>query len=62
MDWMKSSRCESHACVEVKRVGTEVWVRNSTDPEGSILRFTAVEWVTFIGGVQDGDFNFSLQI
>ncbi|MBX6749329.1 MAG: DUF397 domain-containing protein [Micromonosporaceae bacterium] len=57
--WVKSRRCEASACVEVAYSGDEVLVRNSTN-EASVLRFTKVEWVAFIGGVRDGDFDFGL--
>jgi hypothetical protein len=33
-------------------------VRNSTDPEGPVVRFTPEEWTAFVGGVRDGDFDF----
>lgn len=57
--WVKSRRCEANACVEVAYTGDEVLVRNSTH-EASVLRFTTAEWVAFLGGVRDGDFDFGL--
>jgi hypothetical protein len=38
----------------------DILVRNSTDPDGLTLRFTQAEWVAFLGGVRDGDFDFGL--
>lgn len=60
LTWVKSGRCESHACVEVAAAADSIFVRNSTDPEGPTLRFTKAEWVAFVGGVRDGDFDFGL--
>jgi hypothetical protein len=37
-----------------------VLVRNSTEPSGPVLSFTRTEWVAFVGGVRDGDFDFGL--
>jgi hypothetical protein len=57
--WQKSSKSGNNgACVEVAELpdGGRA-VRDSKDPTGPILRFTAKEWVAFIGGVQDGEFN-----
>lgn len=56
--WVKSGRCESASCVEVAVVGEEILVRNSTDTTGPVLTFTRDEWVAFVGGVRDGDFDF----
>jgi hypothetical protein len=58
--WIKSRRCEANACVEVAYTGDEVLVRSSANEAGPILRFTPAEWVAFIGGVRDGDFDFGL--
>ena len=57
--WIKSRRCEANACVEVAHAGDEILVRNSAD-EASVLRFTPAEWIAFLGGVRDGDFDFGL--
>ena len=60
MAWIKSSRCESNACVEVAHAGGEILVRNSAGSASPVLRFTQAEWIAFIGGVRDGDFDFGL--
>jgi hypothetical protein len=59
-NWKKSNRCDTNACVEAARVGDEVLVRKSTDPTGSVISFSQEEWVAFLGGVVDGDFDFGL--
>ena len=57
--WVKSRRCESSWCVEVAATPDgAILVRNSADPAGPVLSFTRDEWVAFVGGVRDGDFDF----
>jgi Domain of unknown function (DUF397) len=55
--WVRSGRCESSGCVEVAFVGEEIAVRNSTQPDGPVVRFTKDEWRAFLGGVLDGEFQ-----
>jgi len=58
-EWRKSSRSGGNngACVEVRRHGQEVQVRDSKDPTGPVLRFTREEWAAFLGGAKDGEFD-----
>ena len=76
MTWIKSSQCDTSACVEVQWVRAKcdagncvevaqtkatdgellVLVRNSTNPEGPIVTFTADEWGAFTQRVMLGDF------
>lgn len=44
------------ACVEVK-LGDTVTIRDSKDPAGKTLTFNKDEWVAFIGGVKQGEFD-----
>jgi len=56
--WIKSSLSFSNGnCVEVASLEGGIGVRDSKDPEGPILRFTADEWNAFLGGVRDGEFD-----
>ena len=56
--WSKSQRCAGGAdCVEVSWDAGEVWVRDSKDPEGPVLRFTPSEWAIFIAGAKGGEFD-----
>lgn len=53
--WRKSSASATD-CVEVAFVeGGEVLVRHSKSPNGSVLRFTSVEWEAFVEGVRLGE-------
>jgi hypothetical protein len=55
--WRKSSRSQYNACVEVCFVGESVPLRNSRDPDGPVLVFTAPEWDAFVAGVKLGEFD-----
>lgn len=55
--WRRSSRSEYNTCVEVCFVGENVPLRNSRDPDGPVLVFTAREWDAFVAGVKRGEFD-----
>jgi hypothetical protein len=57
--WHKSRRSNPHGnCVEVAALpGGGFAVRNSRDPEGPALIYTADELTAFIQGARDGDFD-----
>jgi hypothetical protein len=44
----------------VTTLGDMVAVRDSKDPDGPMLHFSQHEWASFLAGVIDGDFAFSL--
>ncbi len=44
-------------CVEVGHDGADVLVRDSKDPDGPVLRFTAAEWTAFLDGAASGEFG-----
>lgn len=54
--WQKSSFSGAENCVEVATVEDFVMVRDSKDPQGSVLRFTPEEWRAFLEGVNVGEF------
>jgi hypothetical protein len=56
MDWKKSTKCESAACVEVSMPPGEILVRNSLIP-GEVIWFTPEEWRLFIEGAKAGEFD-----
>ena len=53
--WFTSSFTNGD-CVQVKLRGG-VLVRHSKDPTGSVLHFTDHEWVAFLEGVRNGEFD-----
>lgn len=58
-EWFKSSHSGGgNDCVEIAHLdGGGVGVRDSKDPAGPSLIFTASEWDAFVGGVKEGEFD-----
>lgn len=58
--WRKASASGQGAnCVEVAPVRDGAAVRDSKDPSGPVLRFSAETWRAFIAGVRDGEFDLA---
>jgi hypothetical protein len=57
--WRKSTRSGPYSdnCVEVAFVDSAVALRDSKDPTGPVLLFTPEEWLAFVGGTKDGEFD-----
>ncbi|MFI2607789.1 DUF397 domain-containing protein [Kitasatospora sp. NPDC018619] len=57
--WVKAATsAETGACVEMTPLPSGgAAMRNSTDPEGAALVFTAREFRAFLGGVKNGEFD-----
>lgn len=57
--WHKSSYSNGSggACVEVADLGGHRGVRDSKDPTGPALIFTANAWIAFTAGVRAGEFD-----
>lgn len=57
--WHKSTRsgADSDNCVEVAFVDDAIAVRDSKNPTGPALIFTAAEWDAFVHGAKDGEFD-----
>ncbi len=54
--WRTSTRSNGHgACVEVRRMGATVQLRDTKDRSGPVLTFTAESWRAFIAGVRADD-------
>jgi hypothetical protein len=47
--------CESNGCVEVAQVGAEIYIRNSNEPDGPMVKFSRDEWDVFVAGIRAGD-------
>ena len=58
--WLKSTYSADNGCVEVAALGDHVGVRDSKDRNGPRLLFTQEEWIAFITGVRDGEFQLPL--
>ena len=57
--WRKSSYSGNNGCVEVAVVGDRVAVRDTKDRDGPVLLFDEQEWVAFLAGAKDGEFDLT---
>jgi Domain of unknown function (DUF397) len=55
--WRKASFCASGECVEVAQQDGMIVLRDSKEPRGGVLRYTAEEWQSFVLGVKAGEFD-----
>ncbi|MEU0743541.1 DUF397 domain-containing protein [Streptomyces sp. NPDC006134] len=56
--WMKSRHSNAEGnCVEVARVEGGIALRNSRDPDGPALVYTAAEVAAFLAGAKEGEFD-----
>jgi len=56
--WRKSLRSVSNgACVEVAPTMASVIVRDSVDPSGPVIRYSAGTWRAFIADAKTGTFD-----
>jgi Domain of unknown function (DUF397) len=58
LNWHKSSRSAANGhCVEIAPAPGAVFVRDSKDTAGPVLRFDAPGWAGFLAGVRAGEFD-----
>ena len=50
-EWRKSSKSVTDNCVEASDRGDQVWVRDSKDPLGPLLKFPHDSWAVFLDGM-----------
>jgi hypothetical protein len=55
--WRTSSSCYNANCVQVAVVGNAVAVRDSKNPDGSVLWYDEPAWRDFLKGVEAGEFD-----
>jgi Domain of unknown function (DUF397) len=58
----QSTFSAANGCVEVAALDDRVAVRNSREPEGSVLLFSRHEWAAFVGGVRAGEFDLEPEL
>jgi uncharacterized protein DUF397 len=60
--WMMSSRSAGNggSCVEARRHGELIEVRNSKNRAAATVRFTVEEWDSFLFGAKNGEFDVLL--
>ncbi len=55
--WRKSTKSQDNGgCVEVADLGNSIAIRDSKQPDGPVLVFTAHVWDCFLDGVAKGEF------
>jgi len=60
--WVKATRSGDQGdCVEMRRHGGAVEVRDSKDPDGPVLRFTAREIAAWLDGAKQAEFDHLTQ-
>ncbi|MDG4795170.1 DUF397 domain-containing protein [Micromonospora sp. WMMD1082] len=55
--WRKSTRSDGGNCVEFASAGASVFVRDSKDEDGPVLRFGSAQWRAFTNGVHADEFT-----
>jgi hypothetical protein len=58
--WFKSSISNGSGgtnCVEVRHTVDGTQIRDSKNPDGPVLSFTAAEFTAFVDGAKAGDFD-----
>jgi hypothetical protein len=57
--WRKSSFSGggSSECVEVAFAEEGILLRHSRNPSGAVLSFTYAEWLAFLSGARNGEFD-----
>jgi hypothetical protein len=56
--WIRSSYCTGSTCVEVAHAGGLIAVRDSKNPDRSVLYCTTDEWQAFTASVANGEFIY----
>ena len=57
--WRKSSHSEAGSCVEVAHTAELVFVRDSKDRAGRVLRFPHLAWASFLADMRSSLFDGS---
>jgi Domain of unknown function (DUF397) len=55
--WRRSSHCANNSCVEVALLDRQIAMRDSKDRHGPVLLFSRAEWVAFVEGARNGEFD-----
>ena len=59
--WIKATASDPNgSCVQLRRNGDTVEVRDSKDPKGPVLRFTQAELAAWIAGAKAHEFDLLL--
>jgi hypothetical protein len=56
--WLKAqSSSHNGQCVEIASAAGKIAIRDSKDPDGSILVYTPAEFKAFLDGARNGEFD-----
>jgi hypothetical protein len=56
--WRKAALSVANgACVEVANLGAMVAIRDSKDRSGPVLKYSRTEWLAFLDGAKQGEFD-----
>ncbi|MET9290979.1 DUF397 domain-containing protein [Streptomyces sp. NPDC003077] len=59
LTWLSAPNAGENDRIEIARLPEgAVALRNPADPQGTVLRYTAAEWVAFVRGARDGEFEY----
>jgi hypothetical protein len=62
LSWIKAQFSNHNgACVEIASVPDKIAIRDSKDPGGPVLVYTATEFRAFLDGARKGEFDSLLQ-
>ncbi|MGH3396264.1 MAG: DUF397 domain-containing protein [Streptosporangiaceae bacterium] len=57
LSWRIARLCNAGSCVRVAASGDTILIGDSKSPDGPVLAYTQSEWLTFVEGVKQGDFD-----
>jgi hypothetical protein len=55
--WRVSRDCDGGSCIRVALHKGIIVIGDTKNPEGSVLSYTHYEWVAFLKGIKQGDFD-----
>ena len=63
LNFRRSTYCHTGSCVEVAPMTDgRIAVRDSKNPAIEPMAFSRDEWIAFVRGVQDNQFNFDMPV
>jgi predicted secreted Zn-dependent protease len=57
LSWRIARKCNSGHCVAVAAQGDQIVIASSKHLDGPVIAYSREEWVTFLEGVRQGDFD-----
>jgi Domain of unknown function (DUF397) len=57
VSWRVAAACNNGACVKVAAIDGGIAIADSKSPDGPVLVYTHDEWLAFLNGAKEGDFD-----